>query len=48
MVIKDSKTAYKTPRAKVVEVNVKGVLCQSIFGGINSMSIDEDGGEDFN
>lgn len=29
MEIKDPKTAYKAPQAKVLEVNVQGVLCQS-------------------
>lgn len=26
---KDLLTAYKAPRAKVIELNVQGVLCQS-------------------
>lgn len=29
MEILDSKKAYEAPRAKVLEVNVQGVLCQS-------------------
>lgn len=45
MEITDSKEIYKAPKIKEVYVNVQGVLCQS--GGINSMSIDEDGGNDF-
>ena len=30
MGIIDSKTTYKAPQAKVVEVNVQNVLCQSV------------------
>ena len=29
MEIKDPKTAYNAPQAKVLEVNVQGGLCQS-------------------
>ena len=29
MEILDSKKTYKAPKAKVVEVNVQGMLCQS-------------------
>ena len=43
---KDSKETYKAPKVKEVYLNVQGVLCQSV-SGINSMSIDEDGGNDF-
>ena len=45
MEVIDSKTIYKTPQVKIIEVNVQGVLCQS--GGITSMTVDKDGGEDF-
>ena len=45
MEVIDSKTIYKTPQVNIIEVNVQGVLCQS--GGITSMTVDEDGGEDF-
>lgn len=33
MDIKDSKKTYKAPQAKVVKVNVQGVLCQSGLDG---------------
>ena len=36
---------YKKPQAKVFEVNAQSVLCGS--GDIKSMTIDEDGGNDF-
>lgn len=48
MEIVDSKTAYKAPKAKVVEVNVQGVLCGSPYGestekfGMSSNSYNED------
>ena len=51
MEIIDSKKAYKAPKAKVVEVNVQGMLCQTSLtsNGINDMTVDEeDGGESFN
>lgn len=31
MGIIDSKTTYKAPQAKVIEVNVQSVLCQSMY-----------------
>ena len=43
MEIKD----YKAPKAMVVEVTGQTVVCTSFDNGINSMSIDEDGGNDF-
>lgn len=45
MEITDSQKAYKAPQAKVIEVNIPGVLCQS--GGINDLGIDPDGGGSF-
>lgn len=42
---KDLLTAYKAPRAKVIELNVQGVLCQSGGTeefGIGSNSYDDD------
>lgn len=45
MKIKEFQKDYNAPRAKVIEVSMQNVLCQS--GGINNMSIDEDGGADF-
>lgn len=45
MKIKEFQKDYNAPRAKVIEVSIQNVLCQS--GGINGMSIDPDAGEDF-
>lgn len=45
MEVLDSKKAYKAPRAKVHEVNVQGVLCQSGGTekfGMSSNSYNED------
>lgn len=42
---KDLLTAYKAPRAKVIELNVQGILCQSGGTeefGIGSNSYDDD------
>lgn len=45
-----SKILYEAPRAKVIEVNVQSVLCQTSLtnNGINDMITDEDGGSEFN
>ena len=48
MGIIDSKTTYKAPQAKVIEVKVQSVLCQSQLGentekfGMSGKSYDED------
>ena len=44
MEIVDSKTAYKAPQAKVVEVKVQRVLCQSTFTLTDNQV--ENGGDD--
>ena len=42
---KEQQTIYVSPKVKTVEIMAQAIICQS--GGINSMSIDEDGGDDF-
>ena len=42
---KEQQTLYVSPQVKTVEIKAQAIICQS--GGINSMSIDEDGGSDF-
>ena len=48
MGIIDSKTTYKAPQSKVIEVKVQGVLCGSPYGentekfGMSGHSYDED------
>lgn len=42
---KEKQTLYVSPQVKTVEINARAIICQS--GGINSMYIDEDGGDDF-
>lgn len=37
---------YQAPEVKVVEIMTQTIICQS--GGINSMSLDEDEGNQFN
>ena len=46
MGIIDSKTTYKAPRVKVVEVNVQGVLCQSVTGGFGVSNNTVERGDD--
>ena len=36
---------YVSSEVKTVEIKAQAIVCQS--GGINSMTIDPDGGEDF-
>ena len=45
-----SNKLYKAPQAKVVEINVQSVLCQTSVesNGINDMITDPDGGSEFN
>lgn len=45
MIYTEEKQIYASPVVKTMEVGARAVLCQS--GGINSMTIDPDGGEDF-
>ena len=42
---KEEQTLYVSPKVKTVEIKAQAIICQS--GGINSMTIDPDGGEDF-
>ena len=42
---KEQQTLYVSPQVKTVEIKAQAIVCQS--GGINSMTIDPDGGEDF-
>jgi len=46
MVQEQIKQLYVTPEVGVYETKVKAVICQS-DGGINSMEMDEDGGNLF-
>ena len=46
MVIIDSKKAYKAPKAKVVEVNVQGVLCSSLDSTFGLSDSDVEKGSD--
>lgn len=41
----EEKTTYVSPRVMTVDVREQAVLCLS--GGINDMTIDPDGGDDF-
>ncbi|MCQ2127770.1 MAG: hypothetical protein MJZ06_10115 [Bacteroidaceae bacterium] len=43
---KEQQTLYVSPKVKTVEIKAQAIICQSV-SGINSMSIDEDGGNDF-
>ena len=42
----EQQTIYVSPQVKTVEIKAQAIVCQSV-SGINSMSIDEDGGSDF-
>ncbi len=43
--VNEQKDLYVSPEVKTVEIKAQAIVCQS--GGINSMTIDPDGGEDF-
>ena len=43
--VNEQKKLYVSPEVKTVEIKAQAIVCQS--GGINSMTIDPDGGEDF-
>lgn len=43
--VKEQHILYVSPEVKTVEIKTQVIICQS--GGINNMTIDEDGGEDF-
>ena len=43
---KEQQTLYVSPKVKTVEIKAQAIICQSV-SGINSMSIDEDGGSEF-
>ncbi|MCQ2084176.1 MAG: hypothetical protein MJY58_06770 [Bacteroidaceae bacterium] len=43
---KEQQTLYVSPKVKTVEIKAQAIICQSL-SGINSMSIDEDGGSEF-
>ena len=43
---KEQQTLYVSPKVKTVEIKAQAIICQSVCG-INSMSIDEDGGSEF-
>ncbi len=43
--VNEQKDFYVSPEVKTVEIKAQAIVCQS--GGINSMTIDPDGGEDF-
>lgn len=43
--VNGQKDFYVSPEVKTVEIKAQAIVCQS--GGINSMTIDPDGGEDF-
>lgn len=43
-----SRSSYMVPEMRIVNVKTRNVLCQSSqSGGINSMEIDNDGGDLF-
>ena len=42
----EQQTIYVSPKVKTVEIKAQAIICQSV-SGINSMSIDEDGGSEF-
>lgn len=42
---KEHQTLYVPPQVKTVEIKAQAIICQS--GGIDNMTIDPDGGEDF-
>lgn len=41
----EQQSLYVSPQVKTVEISAQTIICQS--GGINSMTIDPDGGDDF-
>ena len=43
--VNGQKDFYVSPEVKTVEIKAQAIVCQS--GGINSMTIDPDGGEEF-
>ena len=43
--VNEQKDFYVSPEVKTVEIKAQAIVCQG--GGINSMTIDPDGGEDF-
>ena len=43
---KEQQTLYVSPQVKTVGIKAQAIICQSL-SGINSMSIDEDGGSEF-
>ena len=43
--VNEQKDFYVSPEVKTVEIKAQAIVCQS--GGINSMTIDPDGGEEF-
>ena len=43
--VNEQKNLYVSPEVKTVEIKARAIVCQS--GNINSMTIDPDGGEDF-
>ncbi len=43
---KEQQTIYVSPKVKIVEIKAQAIICQSV-SGINSMYIDEDGGNAF-
>ena len=43
--VNEQKDLYVSPEVKTVEIKGQAIICQS--GGIDSMTIDPDGGEEF-